>query len=59
VEPVTPLTVRGDKKPDSKPGLCKMAPVVGRALGVEVEGSGGLLVNDERKSEFRLLRVKT
>ena len=36
-----------------------MAPVVGRALGVEVEGSGGLLVNDERKSEFRLLRVKT
>jgi len=36
-----------------------MAPVVGRALGVEAEGLGGLLVNDERKSEFRLLRVKT
>jgi hypothetical protein len=59
VEPVTPLTVQGDKKPDSKLGFCKMAPVVGRALGVEAEGLGGLLVNDERKSEFRLLRVKT
>jgi len=58
LEPVTPLTVRGDKKPDSKPGFCKMAPVVGWALGVEVEGSGGLLGNDERKLGFRLLRKR-